>query len=339
MSCMAKTNELLLRYKNTFKKLFPLFQFKRNILQLKQAYKDYKTLIQLIANKYGPLNFSSIVITENERENIELEFRINSILSIISQIRDCLKTNIIKVTDDKKKDITSKLAAPYSMYQSQYNILLSETIERPDVDGFNDFLRNRILHGGNMMFSTIWIKLPIDDNKYSIDVKITCDYGLLEESENLKKNVKENLHLYYTDTCVGILRLIIDHKLPISLLSDEQLKNINDDLKLKFDDKEIEFIKLTSNQINLLLNDKDFLLSAYNLWKERSIPSLGQFSFDLSTLIDNIYKSHIKLYEQLYQWVAYKNNGLIKELHTLHDNLQNLDYGLISISEKVNFGL
>ena len=80
----------------------------------------------------------------------------------------------------------------------------------------------------------------------------------------------------------------------------------------------------------------------YNAWKDKCIPALGQFSFNMSDLVCNLYNAHNELYAQLYEWIKAEHNSEIMEFHQANYELVNLAYlheGYSSVDQNVNFDL
>ena len=341
-STTSKNNELMFKFKTEMLKLHPVINFKKNILKLELSWVEYNSFLQDIANKYDVKNRK---INNTPDDVVKLEYYIENILSMISQLRDYLKDNIVKAGE--KNAITKNLVDEYSCYQDDYNALLQETIEVPEIIGFNDFIRNRMLHGGTMMFTLTGLLVPQESGIPKVVTKALCDYSMLESSHVLNKNkltkveqsVKNNLYKYYSDYSIEIMKLFAYKKWPWESFSDGMIDIVRSDLRIRLNDKTINPQSLDKEKIFSLLEDEKYVLFMYDIWKQRKIPSLGQFSFNIYDLLRNLYFAHMKLYLTLYDWVVKAKNKSIRGFIELQDALHKSSPEGVELGEKYTFKL
>ena len=334
----SENNKLVNEYKLLSTQLFPITKLKRNIIQFKIAWEDFSNLITSIIKEKQSI---SIAIQVSESEIIKIEHYISNFLSSISKIRDGMKKTILAVVKDGDKEkVTNTLIDDYAEYQEKYDDLLKQTINLPIIEGLNNYLRNRILHGGDMLFNVCWINIPTNGQFITYPTAL-CDYEMLESSKSIEnyRQVKKNLFRYYHDESVMLLTLILNKKITIDFLAKDMLDRLNSDLQLRTNDKNINIRTLHHEKIKEYLEDKDFILFMYRVWAQRKIPSHGQFAFDLSAALGMIYNLHLRYYSTLYSWLVTKKNHEIKSLISLHNELKKLAPEFITVDENLSFSL
>jgi hypothetical protein len=327
---LANVNKLFNRYKRLMTEVYPVINLRKNILQFKLAWSEFSKLMCSLGESYTEIKPVS------DEEIIKVEFHISNVLSMICKIRDGLKDAII-VTEDEK--ITKVLTDKYSNHQLMYNKLIEDTIDKPSVSGFNDFLRNRLLHGGSMLFNVFYLCIPLGNNRTHVLAIALCDYGMLDLSKRKNSNVKQNLVKYYFDTTTFFMKRLVNNDLSWESLDDGIQEQVENDIKIRLNTNKIDTSIMNSKRFKELLEDPEFTLYMYKLWRKNAVPNLGQFLFNITELLTAIYIEHLKLYTTLYQWVAFENNTLIKELLQLREKLISLEVPGLVINDELNFEL
>lgn len=332
----SEYNKLVNEYKSKFAQLFPIIKLRRNILQFVTAWEDFcNSTISTVKGKQS----SSIYIPVSESELIKLEHYVGNFLSSISKIKDGMKKTIliVEIVENKER-VTQELVPDYSEYQQRYNALLTKTIDSPDINGLSTYLRNRILHGGDMQFNICWINIPTYQQTITYPT-VLCDYQMLESSTSINnyRQVKKNLFKYYHDVTVMYLTLILEKQITIDSLAEDILENLNSDLQLRTNDKNINIKTLSHKKIKEYLEDDKFILFMYKLWKNRKVLSHGQFAFNLNSALGKVFNLHLEYYSTLYQWLAFKKHNEIKSLISLHNKLKNLAPEFITVDKSISF--
>lgn len=333
----------VLAVKLKLQKVFYLLHLRSQILQLRVAKKQFDELMVNLSGKYFNVTMTSFNISDNDK--VKIEYYVNNIISIIYQIREVLKESnqvegVLKTTGN---EVTGKLVKKYCKYQSEFDEFCKLTILKPEVYKFNDFLRNRALHGGRMNYSIAMHRIHLGAGNFNCAAIALCDYSLLEDSSSLTtySNVKDNLFRYYYDDLVATLQLRINENIPYEL--DNMLyENINEGLQIAFNDKNIDINQFSKSEMIELLQNKEKILFMYNTWKERRLPSMGQFAFNMSELIYNLYDTHHELYIKLYDWVKAEYSQEIQEFHQANYELINLVFQYerySSVDKNVTFDL
>ena len=302
----------ILKYKQILGDLYPLISFKNNIEIMVIAWDELCDSMNNLAKNKSRSNLIQQSIPA--KDILRLELKISNFLATINLVRDQCKNNFIKANKDK---ITNILMERYSKNQEKYVKLLQETIDdERKLFKFVNALRNRMLHGGIMMYR---VSTHIHQDK--LITTILCDYEILDKCENFK-SIRDKLQNYYYDDIVFYLNhYLLFPKHPN--FTKEQLYIINQALQIRLNNREINLSKLTIEKVSVLFNDKKFKLFDYELSKASNISSQGQFLFQMSQLLGQIYEAYIKYYHQLYTWVAFEHNAEIQVLLTLNEELRN----------------
>ncbi len=335
ISDTAKFNDLNNKYKKLTTELYPVIHLRKSILQFDLAWYEFYTFIHLLSGNI----LSGNIIPPSNSDIIKTEYYVNNFLSTISRIRDILKGSFNEIETGQGGQIQIKptLIDEYKEYQQKYDDLKAKTIDQPYVQEFADFLRNRMLHGGEMMFTFSTHRIPYNNRSYYVATAL-CDYEMLESSKKMKKNVANNLYHYYNDFTIENMRFVANGITTWDKFEIDDIEKINSDLQIRKNDKNIDVRSLTKDSMQEFLNDKNLVLFMYNIWKNKKVPSFGQFSFDITQLIRLLYETHIKLYSQIYTWIALKNNHKIKILLEIHKEMFNLgDY--CYMDELISFDL
>lgn len=302
----------VLKYKQILGDLYPLISFKNNIEIMVIAWDELCDSINNLAKNKSRSNLIQQSIPA--KDILRLEFKISNFLATINLVRDQCKNNFIKA---EKNKITNTLMERYSKNQEKYVKLLQGTIDdERKLFRFVNALRNRMLHGGIMMYR---VSTHIHQGK--LITTILCDYEILDTSDNFNL-VRDRLHHYYYDEFIFYLNhyLLFPNQ---PQFTETQLYGINQTLKVRLNDKNILLGKLTYEQISSLFKDKDFMLFDYKRSKASNIPSQGQFLFQISELLGQIYEAYIKYYDQLYTWIVFEHNAEIQALLMLNEELRN----------------
>jgi len=302
----------LLKYKKILGKLYPVISLKNNIEIMAMAWDEFCDCMNDLAQKQ--LSSSRIQQSISAKDTLRIEFKINNFLATINLLRDQCKNNFIKAEKDK---ITNILMERYAKNQEKYDSLLNETInDERKLYKFVNALRNRMLHGGIMIY-----RISIHTHQDRLITAILCDYEILDKSDKFNP-VRDRLHHYYFDEFIFYLNYHLSFPKQHNF-TETQLYGINQTLKMRLNDKNGSLDKLTYNQISNLFQNKIFRLFDYELSKANNIPSQGQFLFQMSELLGQIYEAYIKCYHQLYTWVVFEHNAEIQTMLALNEELRN----------------
>ena len=251
------------------------------------------------------------------------------------QYQDCLYLDEIKKLFDNV--VTPILISKYTDKQECYDTLLSKTVDDPLIKGINDLLRNALLHGDDTMLINVdWQKIHYDSSNVDVQPILTMDYQMLEDTKRATPTVKDRLIQYYSDHTYNMLSLVSNKNYNYNLLEDTDRQRIESDLMIRYNRKNIS---LDKEIIDSYLNDNSMILYMYNLWQSKNIPSQGQFRFNLSKFIKNLYSLHMKLYMEMYDFICTTNNNEIKKFMELQKKLCSLSDKYIQMEQSIDFSL
>lgn len=328
-----KEANLCLEYKRRLEELSHVIKLNKKLKYLNLAWEQYQCLLKEIKSEVA--NNPKLIFDEYYTRSIEMV--VTNLLSVINETRECLKVKFVEATSDR---ITNTLVTQYASKQSAYDRLLNKTIEQDNLYKWANALRNILLHSGSMMFGFCHFTGNILVNgrlTSCTSTYIVCDYELLDKDEKFKSLPLET---FYLDEAVFLLKLIYHGQYKLDWLTNDQMSFLDNELNTRTG-KQVKLRELSSQELDLLLKDKAFLLYYYNEWKKKNIPSQGTFTFNLTQLIEQIFNAHKELYEGLYNLVCTCENDKLKQLMALADEIEKLNAdkrGVLSFS-KVNFSL
>lgn len=325
----SKFANIYSEYQKCYGKLKHVIGLKFKIEILEIAWLELSEYINSIAKKIilsqGKLH---VIVTQDDMNKIE--FKITNLLSAILTVRDFLKKRFVHV--NKQNNITNQLIDKYSLYTEKYQKLLKSTIEQNNIYTFTESMRNKILHGG-------LIKYQIITHHFQNEIisSIFCDLKSLYEDSNFSK-VRDLLLAHYHDKTISLLKKCVQFNRK-DIINDEDIKDIDSDLKIRTNNQYINFKNLSISQIKSLLMDKSFVLFVYDRFKDKETISSEQFSIALSDLIGKLYESYITLYDNLYSWIANTHNTEIKEFIDAHNKLKSYNGINVEMNNDLTFKL
>lgn len=308
-------------------KLGHAIELNQRIKLFSMIYDEIKRLVHEIEKEAH----NHINISTNEYFSLKIRQKISPFFTAIASNRDFYKENIITSIDGKINNI---LISQYNKHQETYNQLVTETIDSNNkffLD-FSNFLRNKLLHSNSPQYYGTF--LSAINGKYNGELILDYHY-IYSNFHKDKPKTSHLLHKYFIDEISYRLKSWSNHR---SIFTMEP--RVEERVKFTIINKLMQMgnTQTIAKQIcHLIFNDLDtlrkysrdstFHLALYNLWKKRPEKELiiGQFMFNLSVALYDIYHLFNRFYEGTYNILLDAHKEDINRLVEIEDELLKFD--------------